>query len=75
MSGKHMHSSVLTLLMVGAAIAFFHLTGCSSSDHDHSYNPGQVSTRLMSFSTSDFNYYTGEEQIDLAVTPSGSQFV
>ncbi|MDT8273385.1 MAG: S8 family serine peptidase, partial [Desulfomonilia bacterium] len=67
MSRKHTHISVLTLLMVGLVFVFFHLTGCSSSDHDHSGNQGQDSTRLMSFSAADFTYYSGGEQNDLAV--------
>ncbi|HDP24752.1 MAG TPA: hypothetical protein ENN34_04840, partial [Deltaproteobacteria bacterium] len=67
MNRKHAHTSVLTLLMVGLVFVFFHLTGCSSSNHDHSDNQGQDSTRLMSFSTADFKYYSGGEQNDLAI--------
>jgi hypothetical protein len=67
MRKNHLPASTVTLLMVGLVCTFFYLTGCSSSDHDHSDNPSQAGTQLMSFTTADFNYYTSGEQIDLAV--------
>jgi hypothetical protein len=67
MRKNHLPASIMILVMVGLVCAFFYLTGCSSSDHDHTDNQNQGSTQLMSFSTADFNYYSGGEQIELAV--------